>query len=174
MSKNFLYFISLTVITGACILVLWQNKQQRSDLAHCSELRSAVERLVSPQYVTDQNLAQAMQTMNIKYPAIAHAQALEESANFTSPVFGRNHNLFGMKHPTRRVTTSLGEVQGYAYYATWIDSVLDYALWFQTYADDCSTEEEVYTLLDQIYAEQGGYSGRIRVKASSLQKQYYD
>jgi uncharacterized FlgJ-related protein len=55
------------------------------------------------------------------------AQSAHETANFTSAIFLKNNNLFGMKQAGQRL--SLGEKNGYASYRTIEDSVKD----FQTY-----------------------------------------
>jgi len=63
----------------------------------------------------------------------AFAQAKLETGNFTSIVFRENHNMFGMRHPQVRQTTSLGNRGYYAYYDHWIYSVFDYELLYQYY-----------------------------------------
>jgi uncharacterized FlgJ-related protein len=64
----------------------------------------------------------------VKYPDIAFAQALLESAHFKSPLYNRANNIFGMKIPTKRPTTAIGITNGYSKYQTWSHSVLDYKL----------------------------------------------
>lgn len=60
---------------------------------------------------------------------IVLSQAIIESRHFTSKLFKENNNLFGMKHPSRRPTTSLYSYNGYAYYESIDDCILDYLLW---------------------------------------------
>jgi len=60
------------------------------------------------------------------------AIAAHETGNFTSAVFRNNNNLFGMRHPTIRQTTSQGDRNGYAWYNSIEDSVRDYLLWLQS------------------------------------------
>lgn len=59
------------------------------------------------------------------------AIAMHETGSFTSEVFVENNNLFGMRHPEKRGTTSLGEFQGYAKYSALQDSVKDLRMWFE-------------------------------------------
>lgn len=56
------------------------------------------------------------------------ATALHETGNFTSDLFLRSNNPWGMKHPAVRKTTSLGPNGrlGYATYKTLEDAVQDY------------------------------------------------
>lgn len=73
--------------------------------------------------------AKEVYRVGILHPEIAIAQSILETGNFTSNLFKKNNNLFGMKHPRQRSTTSKGEVNGHAFYSSWEDSVLDYKLW---------------------------------------------
>jgi len=73
------------------------------------------------------------------YPYII-AQAKLETDNFTSPVFLKNKNYFGMKMPERRPTIAIsggskapaneGKTP-YAKYLTESDSVTDLLMWFE-------------------------------------------
>lgn len=66
---------------------------------------------------------------------IVTAQAMWETANFTSEVFQNNNNYFGMRQPKQRQTTSLGDVGGYASYNTPDDSIKDLIMWFDAKGD---------------------------------------
>ena len=59
------------------------------------------------------------------------AQSMLETGDFTSNIFYKNNNLFGMKFPTKRPTTAKYENLGYAYYASLEDSIKDLILWMQ-------------------------------------------
>jgi len=54
-----------------------------------------------------------------------------ETKGFTSSVFNTNKNLFGMKQPEERETTSIGQKGNYASYDSDEDSVKDLVLWIQ-------------------------------------------
>ena len=80
--------------------------------------------------ISPSNLYQEILESDVKFPEVVFAQALLESGNFTSNVFKEENNLFGMKYPRRRKTTSLEEGDtGYANYVHWTHSVYDYKLW---------------------------------------------
>ncbi|WP_026210404.1 glucosaminidase domain-containing protein [Flexithrix dorotheae] len=64
---------------------------------------------------------------------VVYAQAALETGWFTSGVFKENNNLFGMRHPSQRKTTSKGvgrgeDQHGQAIYGSWWASIYDYFL----------------------------------------------
>jgi uncharacterized FlgJ-related protein len=60
-----------------------------------------------------------------------YGQFYHETGGGTSRLFLENNNLFGMKHPIVRTTTSIGaDVYNYAVYNTVDDAVVDLRLWF--------------------------------------------
>lgn len=122
--------------------------------------------------VNDTTLSHMLISTKIRFPAIVHAQAVHESNFFKSDLAKNNNNLFGMKYPGKRITAAVGELNGYAYYAGWTDSVVDYAMWFQVYCGHCKTEDAVYKKLDSVYAEHAGYSGMIRELAAEYSGLY--
>lgn len=71
--------------------------------------------------------------IGIKHPSICMKQCLYESGHLKSKRCKEDHNLFGMKHPRQRETTSLGVRRGHAYYSNWKESVNDYLLWQNKY-----------------------------------------
>jgi flagellum-specific peptidoglycan hydrolase FlgJ len=102
---------------------------------------------------------------NIKFPNIVFAQSLIETGHFTSDLLHMENNLFGMKYPNRRKTTSLGKSNsGYASYEKWTDSVEDYSLWQQNMLNsrDNITESEYLSLLGRVYAEDKDYVSKIK------------
>lgn len=64
-----------------------------------------------------------------KHWKIIQSQAMHETGNFKSNIFLFNNNLFGMKQPKVRETTSIGESLGYASYKSSLESVKDLYLW---------------------------------------------
>lgn len=102
---------------------------------------------------------------DIKFPNVVFAQSLIETGHFTSDLLHMENNLFGMKYPSRRETTSSGISDGgYASYEKWVDSVEDYSLWQQNMLDgkDNITEEEYLRLLGRVYAEDKNYVNKIK------------
>jgi len=55
-----------------------------------------------------------------------------------------------------------GSQHGHAYYDSWEDSVLDYAMWCATYAKHCRTNEQFLSLLNGYYAEDPNYVAKLR------------
>ena len=103
-----------------------------------------------------------LKELKIKFPHIVLAQAKIESGNYNSLVFKKNNNLFGMRHPRVRTTTSKGSRFRYAYYNSWRESVLDYALYSVSQIRNVSSEDEYYKFLSKVYAEDSSYVNTIK------------
>lgn len=56
-------------------------------------------------------------------------QSALETAYGRSVVYQENHNAFGMKFPTKRLTTAVSESRNHANYYNVDDSIIDYFLW---------------------------------------------
>jgi len=109
----------------------------------------------------------------IKFPDVVFAQALIESAHFTSEVFKCENNLFGMKQPYVRETTSMSKGKtGYASYYDWTSSVEDYGFWqsFTLSRRDGISKKEYLNLLGRIYAEDPRYVIKIKRVISDHQE----
>lgn len=111
---------------------------------------------------SEQKLIDYLVELNVKYPHIVLAQAKLETNNFTSDIFRENHNLFGMKEASVRAHTALGTKRGHAYYSTWRQSVLDYALYQTAYMSDYKSETAYFTALGKSYAEDKHYVALIK------------
>lgn len=98
--------------------------------------------------------------LNIKYPDIVYAQTIQETGGFTSNIFNENHNLFGMKVATQRPTTNKGVNRDHAYYSSWQNSVIDYALYQSKYLSKL-TREQYLNYLSRNYAEDPNYVDRL-------------
>lgn len=61
------------------------------------------------------------------------AQAAVETGNFTSNIYKKNNNLFGMKLAKKRITTATGEKFGHAVYDTVFSSIQDYKYYYQEF-----------------------------------------
>lgn len=59
------------------------------------------------------------------------AVSAHETGIWTSKIYTENFNLFGMKQPHERETTSAGEKSGYASYLSDDDSIKDIMLWIK-------------------------------------------
>jgi uncharacterized FlgJ-related protein len=105
----------------------------------------------STEELTKESLRLYLKECNVKFPEIVLKQALLESNSFKSNVFKQNNNLFGMRISTSRPTTHKGDNLGFAYYTSWKESVLDYALWQASYTKSINSEKQYYDFLDEIY-----------------------
>ena len=126
-----------------------------------------VDRVIPDQAFSPDNLIKKLKQMNIKHYKVAYAQAVLETGNFTSSMFARNNNLFGMKVSRQRANTCSGEVMGHAYYRTWEESVVDYALYYNKYLSRMS-EDELYSYLGRNYAEDSGYINKLKQIACTV------
>jgi hypothetical protein len=106
---------------------------------------------------SEEKLISYIKELRIKYPHIVLAQAKIESGNYSSFIFKNNNNLFGMRYPKIRTTTSKGSKLGYAYYSSWRESVIDYALYSTTQIKNVYSENEYYNFLNKVYAEDSLY-----------------
>ena len=97
------------------------------------------------------------------YPEYIMAQAVLESATFTSEIYRVNNNLFGMKQVSRRSTTQTGkktDKASYGHYTNWQMSVLDRVLWDLHRFETKPTREEYEKALMQ-YAEDSNYISKL-------------
>lgn len=120
-----------------------------------------------PNTFSEEKLIELIAKMNFKFPEVVLAQARLESGYYNSELFLNNSNLFGMRVAGSRITLNQGKKQGYANYTDWKESVIDYSLWYATYAYEYNTQEEFLDLLNRTYAEDGSY----KVKLLSIVKE---
>jgi len=119
--------------------------------------------IVAKQYeFSVEKLIKLLKDLNFPFPHIVLAQAMHETNFFTSSVYLENHNLFGMKMATVRITTSKAINRDHAVYNTWIDSVYDRALYSATYLSNVKTEDDYYDFLSQYYAEDKEYVNKLK------------
>lgn len=117
--------------------------------------------------LNDENILAFMEFIGIEHSHIVLAQMKLESGHYKSKLAKENNNYFGMKHPSRRATTSLGSKNGFASYKNWACSVLDYALWQRTYASNLSENEYLDSL--STYAEDKKYIAKVKKLAKNLE-----
>lgn len=100
------------------------------------------------------------------------AQAVNESTNFTSPVFEKYNNCFGMNAPAGRETTATNKGQGgYANFSSPLDCIRDFHLWLRAF--NLLTDD---ALLQHIKAGKyapgnKAYYSRIMAGVAALEKQ---
>ena len=102
-----------------------------------------------------------LKRINIKHPDIVYAQAVLESASFSSDLYFSNANLFGMKPAKSRPYTYIGVKKGYAEYSHWKQSVLDYALFQSAFMRGLS-REEYFIYLQRNYASDTKYVRKLQ------------
>ena len=111
---------------------------------------------------SEEKLIHLIKNRNFKFPYIVLSQSKLESSYFTSPIFKENHNLFGLKQATKRITSSKGTENGHAYYDNWMASVEDYGYYYAAYLQRIETEDEYIEYLCQNYAEDPQYGSKLR------------
>jgi len=98
----------------------------------------------------------------LEFPDIVFAQAVLESGSFTSRLTKENNNIFGMRRPTKRPTTSVGESHGYAVYESWRESIEDYALFQEMlFSKHKFTRSSYLEYIDKYYSTTKGYKNRV-------------
>lgn len=114
--------------------------------------------------------------LNIKFPHIVYAQAKLESNNFKSKIFKENNNMFGMKAAKQRQSTNKGEQYGHAYFDTWKDCVVDYALFQAKYLSSVKSESDYFNYLGENYAEDSSYVSRLKdlINKNNLKELFND
>ena len=119
-------------------------------------------------------LIEKIKELNFRFPHIILAQAKLESGNFKSTIFLENNNMFGMKEAKLRANLAKGTNRNHAYYETWQDCILDYALYYSTYLSDIRTEGEYFEYLRQNYAEDPTYVQRLKeiIKKQELKNKF--
>lgn len=123
---------------------------------------------------SESKLIEKINQLNFRYPHIILAQAKLESGHFKSTIFLENNNMFGMKEAKLRANLAKGTNRGHAYYDTWQDCILDYALYYSTYLSDIRTEGEYFEYLRQNYAEDKTYVQRLKeiIKKEELKSKF--
>jgi hypothetical protein len=106
---------------------------------------------------SEEKLIDKLKELNVKFPYIVFAQSKLETGNFTSKIFRENSNCFGMREAKQRITTAKGTEHNHAYYASWGESVYDYAFYQCRYLSGINTEEQYFQYLGQSYAENPNY-----------------
>ena len=113
--------------------------------------------------VSEEALLKTLLELGVKFPHIVVAQARLETGNFTSKVFMRTNNLFGMKVAKQRLTTAKSGKGEYAYYSSWQLSAIDYALFQTSFMRGVDSEREYFNYLSKNYAEDPKYVKKLKL-----------
>jgi len=173
LSKYFIFLI-LPIIVVSSIVFLYGYK---TGIDTKVELLSHQEKILLIESIdpfSETKLVEMMVELGIKFPYIPYAQSKLETSNWKSSVFIENHNLFGMKEATRRVSTAKGSNKGHAYYDTWRESVYDYAFYQCRYLGNIKTESEYFQYLAATYAEDTSYVDKLKkiIQNEGLQEKF--
>lgn len=99
----------------------------------------------------EHNLLRVLKEINVKYPEIVYSQAILETGHFTSRVYKKYNNLFGLYNSSK---------SDYYSFSTWQESVLAYKKYIQY---KLHKNEDYYIFLKRIgYAEDPLYINKIK------------
>jgi uncharacterized FlgJ-related protein len=104
-----------------------------------------------------------------EHPAIVKAIAVLESGHFTSELFRKQSNIFGMRRVVRRETTQLDTDTGYGAYKSFRSCVEDMKIYWDLYFKGL-TEQEVLEKLQRVYAEAPNYAETIKSMTKKYEK----
>ena len=116
-----------------------------------------------------ENIKKEISYNKIKHGDIVLAQIMLETGNLTSPIFKENNNLFGMKEARTRPSTSIGVNKNHAYYDSWQQSIIDYALWQSAFARNMSDNQYI-DYLQKSYAEDTSYISKLKNQIKKIRK----
>jgi hypothetical protein len=111
--------------------------------------------------VNDSILYEFLKSNNVWFPDILLAQAKLESGNYSSSIYRRNNNLYGMKECSKRQTTQTSIKNGYGVYNNWQLSVLDRIFWDVFTFKEQPTEDEYLEALKS-YVQDSSYIAKIK------------
>lgn len=137
------------------------NGSQKRDYPKVTLTKEKRTEAIDSTNLTKELLVKFVLSEKIAHPEIAYAIARQES-NLCSNLFKKNKNLFGMRQPGIRPTLSVGRKSGFASFAKWQHSVLDYKLYLEFVGGHTMTREQYLAHLDRSYAHRG-YSSYIRL-----------
>lgn len=153
--------VNITVATITLLTILgFTTKPSNDDRVLSQEEKLIVIREYNE--FSEKKLIEKIKQLNFRFPHIVFAQAKLESGNFKSDIFLENNNMFGMREAKLRANLALGTNRQHAYYGTWQDCVIDYALYYSTYLHEIKTESEYFEYLRQNYAEDPTYVQRLK------------
>lgn len=167
MKKNI--FICLSVLTVSILIVIFgiyitKSKTVKEPVqSNITQYEKSLEQhigeaILFPQKeINDSILYDYLTTINVWYPDILLAQAKIESASYSSNVFNKTNNLYGMKSVNSRFHCQTGLYNGYGCYDSWKLSVIDRVLWDLFVFDSIKPSREIYLKTLRNYAEAQNY-----------------
>lgn len=142
----------------------------------CGVLHASPPTKYQSERFTVEKLVTQMKAEKIRFTDVVLAQALLESGEFTSRIFKRNHNLFGMKKAEYRTTTAIGTRYGHARYECWQCSVQDYALLQQNILrkHPSFNRSQYLSYISKRYAKNRHYNSLLKKRIKLVNNLYYD
>ena len=121
---------------------------------------------------TVSKLKKQLEDLNVKFIDIAIAQFYKETGyrkDTCSELLDKANNLFGLKNAIVRPTSSSGIYrigkQKYAYYCTWRQSALDYALYQSHYINKNTTRKDWIRFINNNYSTDKNYNiQKVKIK----------
>lgn len=164
--------VGITLLVGALVSVVVKLSIGNEPGNVVGNEEHVSKSLSSSEMVNDSILYDFIVSLNIEHPEIVVAQAKVESASYTSNVFKKTGNLFGMGLAKNRPTVASGNYNQYSDYKIvnlpkWQLSVIDYAIYQASHFKNLS-EEEYLNKLQRIYAEDPNYKSALLMKVKSL------
>lgn len=159
-TKNLLFAIVLILLFSKCFTLFANKTFASKDEVIVNTIDSSntitKNKTKSIEKLNKDSLKKYIKRINIKHPDIVYAQAVLESSHFTSDLYYKNNNLFGMKAAKQRPYTYVGVKNGYADYTNWKQSVLDYALFQSSYMRRLN-RDQYFDYLQRNYAKDTRY-----------------
>ena len=105
----------------------------------------------------------------VKNPKIIFCQGKHESSSYSSPLYNRARNLFGMKVSEKRVCVGGEESGEYQSYTDWKQSITDYIIYgYENNLDKLTEDEYIKFLSTGVYGRDPLYSTKIRKMLNSI------
>jgi uncharacterized FlgJ-related protein len=154
-NKDYIFYISVTITAVGIIMFLIFTSVPKDTVSEPI--------IISEQTndITHDEVKLYLKQINVKFPEIVYAQTVLETGNYKSNICYENNNICGMKVSAKRPTTAIGSKNGHAYYRTWQESLLDYALYQAYYFSHVKTVDEYLDSLRN-YAEDTTYIAKIK------------
>jgi len=112
--------------------------------------------------ISDAKLYQYLLKTRVGNPEIIFCQAKHESSSYSSPLYLRANNLFGMKISNSRVCVGGAESGEFQKYSNWKESVTDYIIYgFENNLNTLSQAEYLRFLSTGVYGSDPQYTNKI-------------
>ena len=166
-TKNYLCWILGVYLAVFIGLGIWSISSRDNALNRLKtnertivELKDSIDHILE---FTPDNVMIYLKFYEIKYPDTVFKQILLETGRFQSNIFKENNNLFGMKHPKQRITTSLMDSLGYAKYKSYLESIKDYKYYQDKYWGTTNFKGSYYEFLNSSgYSQDSNYIKKIK------------